>query len=236
MLLLGLSFSFPERDHTPIRGSAGFLERATFYMSFSVYPLRDRDHMWNARFGGEVKVYRGLGFTAHFEFVADPYSPIFFRPRSVYFSEGVVYSFDRFAVAYFHRCKHDVDALKRTLILSGPRVYLFLGDLTLKADVYPIRYDRAYPEVARLNIEGMMGSVGANVQSGYWEVYVNLDFFKYTVMPEFGVKLKGYSGDNVRLIGFLAFERFYDTGMNGNTTPAFLGSVGVRSEGRILGE
>ena len=208
-------------------------EKARFFMSFSFYPLRDRDHMWNAMFGGEVRIIGGLSFMARMEFVADPYSPIFFRPRSIYFSEGVIYRFQRFAIAYVHRCKHDVDALRRTLILSGPRLYAFLDSLSLYVDLYPIRYDRTYRgDVERVKLTDTFGSVGGGFRRKLLKTFIRLDVFKDGIRPEFALSLEWRIGEDVTLGPFVRLERFYDTAINESTTPAFLGTFGIKAESR----
>ncbi len=226
-MIFVISFSFPDRDQIPLQGNSGLLKKAKFYMSFAVYLLRDRDHMWQARFGGEINIVKGLSFMAHMEFIADPYSPIFFRPRGIYFSEGLVYYFKKFGIGYIHRCKHDVDALNRTLILSGPRIYTLLNDISIYVDFYPIRYDKAYPDIDRFSLKNLIASVGGNLSTRYFVAYIKVDISKYGLHPFGGFTLRGYIGEDLRIYGFLNIERFYDTGLNRASTPAILGNLGI---------
>ncbi len=129
----------------------------------------NEDHAWQQKLGLTLELLRfgttgSLTFASNIEFIADPNNDINFNPRAVMWEEGIAFTrrADGFfwQLAYFHRCKHDVDNLElgqqRALIygsltgsLFGP-IALF-GDSSkawwkLRLDAFTLRQDDREPE------------------------------------------------------------------------------------------
>ena len=135
------------------------LNTTKLYAEFSRHFNADKNHLWNAKTGGYVELFRydsSWSVTADgvMEVVMDSYNEIAFNPRAIFWEEGLHFNksiSEKIVLqfGYTHRCKHDVDNLEaklergliqeRTLVFSGimsriflrPKAYFKIGNFDL---------------------------------------------------------------------------------------------------------
>ncbi|MCS7244890.1 MAG: hypothetical protein N2504_00980 [candidate division WOR-3 bacterium] len=236
-----LSFPFPERDIIVSKtNNIGFLPYFRVYGSFSFYPFRNsKDHAWNIRLGGDVVLFSNsssnFGFFVNMEFISDPYSPIYFHPRAIYFSEGFYYIYNNLKISYIHRCKHDIDDFNRTLILSGPRFSYITENFEMFSDIYIFKFDETNRNIERLLLHDIISSIGfinyGRFNGIYYGANFKMDMFKKSIKFLYGLEL-GYSfkGKAGELKLFSNLENFYDTGMNEYTSSNLLFRISIGSK------
>jgi len=133
---------------------------------------------WSVSFGGIIGFTEWENSSIYLqgdaEVLADTYNDISFNPRSIFWTEGIMYGMrlgqkSDLHVGYIHRCKHDIDNLgnntlaaneERTLIygsLQGkfviPDLNLGLGDLNLNTATSAIFHMYVYKQDYRIPSE-----------------------------------------------------------------------------------
>ncbi len=242
-MLMIILFPFPDRFQVPSwTPEKGFIPNFAIRGGFYFYPFRNsKDHAWNVSLGADITLFsngkQNFGFLVDMEFIADPNSPIFFQPRAIYFAEAFYISTRNLVLAYYHRCKHDVDGLGRTLILSGIKaMYLVNDELTFSFNVYPIRYDRTYPkEFPRIDMEKLFGSLGIMYGRRYgnfsYRLLLQMDVYSYGVRTNYMGELRYiFVGKKGNMNIFSVLERYYDTGMNAYSSSATLFRIGIGAD------
>ncbi len=185
--------------------STAYIHSFGGYGEFAGYGIkRDFEHAWNQKLGTFVEFFRtgnrsSLSFVANIEFIANSDNDISFKPRSIFWEEGFVYTQkigkNFWQLAYMHRCKHDVDnyhyGKERALIFGSIQgKYLFPLNLfqesenalfAIRGELYTIRLDNRYPKSwleAKPNWEQLIGSIGFNfnftkqLSHSYWNYYM----------------------------------------------------------------
>lgn len=173
---------------------------------FGAYRIqRDTEHAWYQKLGAFIEFFRtgdyeSFSFMSNIEFIANPDNDIRFKPRSIFWEEGFLYSrkSDSFflQVGYFHRCKHDIDNF-----LSGKERALIFGSLqgkiifpidmlkekdnalfSVRSELYTILQDSRLPRSWNsysYNWKQLIGSIGINfnftkaISERYWHYYLN---------------------------------------------------------------
>jgi hypothetical protein len=188
---------------------------------FGAYRIkRDAEHAWYQKLGAFIELFRtgdyeSFSFLSSIEFIANPDNDIRFKPRSIFWEEGFLYSrkADSFfwQVGYFHRCKHDIDNF-----LTGKERALIFGSLqgkiifpvdmlkeknnalfSIRSELYTILQDSRYPRSWNsysYNWKQLIGSLGINfnftkaVSERCWNFYLN----SYSMINLFG-KEEGFT-------------------------------------------
>jgi hypothetical protein len=102
---------------------------------------------WDISFGGFFELvqwkHSGISLVGDFEVLADTYNDISFNPRSIFWTEGFLYSLDitttsdttfpglsrELSFGYIHRCRHDIDNLDYNTIGAHESRGLIYGSL-----------------------------------------------------------------------------------------------------------
>jgi hypothetical protein len=134
---------------------------------------------WDISFGGFFELvqwkHSGISLVGDFEVLADTYNDISFNPRSIFWTEGFLYSLDitrtsdtafpglsrELSFGYIHHCRHDVDNLDYNTVGAHESRGLIYGSLMaryvlknfyfqgttfdLQLDQYLIRQDDRVP-------------------------------------------------------------------------------------------
>jgi hypothetical protein len=186
--------------------STGYINSFGGFAEFATYGIkRDFEHAWNQKLGTFVEFFRtgstsSLAFVANIEFVANSDNDIGFKPRSIFWEEGFVYSQktgnNYWQLGYMHRCKHDIDnynyGKERALIFGSLHgKYLIPLDVFdekdnalfgIRGEFYSIRQDYRIPQNTRTitpNWNQLIGSLGFNfnftkqISNHYWNYYFN---------------------------------------------------------------
>lgn len=173
---------------------------------FGAYRIqRDSDHAWYQKLAAFIELFRtgdyeSLSFISGMEFIANPDNDLRFKPRSIFWEEGLLYSrkADSFfwQIGYFHRCKHDIDNFlygkERVLIygsLQGKIIFPFdfINEkenalFSVRTELYTILQDSRYPKSWKNhshNWKQLIGSFGFNfnftksISEKYWHYYFN---------------------------------------------------------------
>lgn len=213
----------PADDSTSyINSFGGFAEFATYGIK------RDFEHAWNQKLGTFVEFFRtgsssSLAFIGNIEFVANSDNDIGFKPRSIFWEEGFIYTQKTgnnfWQLGYMHRCKHDIDnylyGKERALIFGSLQgKFLVPFDIlnekdnalfALRGEIYTIRQDYRYPNswlTVNSNWKQLIASLGFNfnftkkLSSHYWYYYLN----SYSMV-------NFYSGNEDFLNRFSSFQK-----------------------------
>ncbi len=197
--LFNSSENLPEESTAYINSVGGWGE-------FAAYRIKsDFEHEWNQKLGAFIEFFRtgsssSLSFISNIEFVANPDNDISFKPRSIFWEEGILYTQKTgknfWQLGYMHRCKHDIDnyryGVERALIfgsLQGKYIIPFdfwneeeNAIVALRGELYTLRQDNRYPKewmTVSSNWKQLIGSVGFNfnftkpLNNGYWHYYLN---------------------------------------------------------------
>jgi hypothetical protein len=93
---------------------------------------------WSVSFGGIIGFAEwdnsSLYLQGDAEVLADTYNDISFNPRSIFWTEGIVYglrldSTNELHLGYIHRCKHDIDNLGSNKVAANEERTLIYGSL-----------------------------------------------------------------------------------------------------------
>lgn len=201
--------------HTSIMNSIGG------WGEFGGYRIqRDDEHAWYQKLGAFIEFFRtgdyeSFSFVSNIEFIAKPYNDIRFKPRSIFWEEGFLYSrkteYFYWQIGYFHRCKHDIDNLlagkERALIFGSIQGKIILpfdmlkeknnALFSVRSELYTILQDSRYPRSWNsfsYNWKQLIGSLGINfnftkaVSKRYWYFYLN----SYSMINLFG-KEEGFT-------------------------------------------
>ncbi|MDP2364207.1 MAG: hypothetical protein Q8M94_10620 [Ignavibacteria bacterium] len=196
-------------------GKTSYINSVGGWGEFGAYRLqRDFEHAWYQKLGAFIEFFRtgdyqSFSFVSSMEFIANPDNDIRFKPRSIFWEEGFLYSRkeDSFfwQLGYFHRCKHDVDNFlygkERALIygsVQGKIIFLldFLNEkesalLSARYELYTILQDNRYPKswmTYSYNWKQLISSLGINfnftkpISEQYWNYYFN----SYSMINFFG--------------------------------------------------
>ncbi len=195
--------------------STSYINSIGGWGEFYAYRIqRDSEHAWFQNLGAFIEFFRtgdyeSFSFLSNIEFIASPNNDIRFKPRSIFWEEGFLYSrkSDSFfwQVGYFHRCKHDIDnyllGKERALIygsLQGKIIFPFRffgyddkGLFLIRTELYTILQDNRYPRIWQkysYNWKQLIGSLGINfnfvtpISDRYWNIYFN----SYAMINLFG--------------------------------------------------
>jgi hypothetical protein len=198
------------------------------YGTFGRYSLvKDDDHEWYQQLAGFVELVRihdkySLAFQAGIEHIANPYNNITFRPRTMIWNEGFLFSIRTakavWQINYIHRCRHDLENLhektERSAIFGSLQSkVLFPVNLSsertealvdIKMDLYTFRQDYRYPSVHRNvlpRLNQLIGGFGA--KAFLRRMFRNQKAGLYTVMMG---KANVYSENDGFVDRFSAFQ------------------------------
>ena len=196
-------------------GNTSLLNSIGGWGEFGAYRIqRDAEHAWYQKLGAFIEFFRtgdyeSFSFLSNIEFIANPDNDIRFKPRSIFWEEGFLYSrkADSFfwQIGYFHRCKHDIDnylyGKERALIFGSLQSkFIFPFDFlngsdnalfTVRAELYTILQDNRFPKSWQshsYNWKQLIGSLGINfnftkaISEKYWHYYLN----SYSMINIFG--------------------------------------------------
>lgn len=196
-------------------GKTSLLNSIGGWGEFGAYRiLRDNEHAWYQKLGAFVEFFRtrdneSFSVLSNIEFVANPDNDIRFKPRSIFWEEGFVYSrkADSFfwQVGYYHRCKHDIDnylyGKERALIFGSLQSKVifpmnFLNEkrnalFSFRTELYTILQDNRYPKNwmdHSYNWKQLIGSLGMNfnftkpISDQYFYFYLS----SYSLLNLFG--------------------------------------------------
>jgi hypothetical protein len=202
-------------------GSTSLLNSISGWGEFGAYRIqRDAEHAWYQKLGAFIEFFRtgdyeSFSFLSNIEFIANPDNDIRFKPRSIFWEEGFLYSrkADSFfwQIGYFHRCKHDIDnylyGKERALIFGSlqsriifPFDFLNESDnalFAIRAELYTILQDNRFPKSwmsHSYNWKQLIGSLGINfnftkaISERHWHYYLN----SYSMINLFG-KEEGFT-------------------------------------------
>lgn len=195
--------------------NTSFLNSIGGWGEFGAYRLqRDAEHAWFQKLGGYIEFFRtgdyeSFTFISNIEFIANPNNDIRFKPRSIFWEEGFLYSRKvntfLWQIGYFHRCKHDVDnylsGKERALIfgsLQGKFIFPFDfmrvtegGLISIRTELYTLLQDNRYPKLWQdysYNWKQLIGSIGVNFNfiKPISDKYFNIFFNSYSMINLFG--------------------------------------------------
>lgn len=102
------------------------------------YSSTDERYAWSVSFGGIIQFAEwensSLYLQGDAEVLADTYNDISFNPRSIFWTEGIMYGMRLDAkndlhVGYIHRCKHDIDNSGNNIVGANEERTLIYGSL-----------------------------------------------------------------------------------------------------------
>ena len=224
------------------RDSLRWMSSLSGWGGFGYYAMGDREHTWYQKLGVLIELFRNgenssFFFESNIELIANDRNEIGFNPSVLIWEEGFMYTLrlnqSFLQIAYFHRCKHDLDDLRegyeRTLIFGGLLFKYILpvikatahqkSYLALRTEIYTLRQDFRLPEKymeLNPNLEQLLGTVALNFNS------------RKSLSKNFGVYLNAYGSLNFFGINDGFLDRF-----NSLQTVQFNGGVstGIAIEG-----